>query len=839
MKFYDKAKNVDRLKDLSIIHQNDIKELSSLLEDNSVRNYFYRNLKDVKWFEPLKTMGEFSKIPLLQTTAEGNSWYPDWAVLEYLIAIAKEIPQEVIDVVKSVKTDNTRVIWKFALLGKELPPEYTAQLVPLVEKWLGVQFLYGTNFGIEIIQWIQYLVEGEQSQSALELFSVLSKPKKLEKAYLGQGQFIDKTRPEAVSVLDQYSFKELIEKALPYLTSIKPFEVSAILQDSLSEAIVIERMESSKRDLSSLWRPAIEDSNQNWRFDDFKDLLTEALRDTLQTCVLKDSVKTSELLNSFLVKEYSIFRRLALHTIRTNLNTFFGTGKDIVLKEDNLHDTEINHEYLLLLQVIFGKLLEPQKTQIIEYIFAKPYYDEGAQVDIQENQKKYWIVSKMSVIEKELDEKTKRIYEEYVKEIGIAEHPTYTFYHESFVGEESPKTKQELSEMSPEEVISFLRDFKPQGTFRGPTPSGLARTFQEDVISRPNEYIKFAGIFLESVKPNYVIIFLNALNELKNNDKKFDWGNLLALLSQLVQKPNKQLKVLPDEDDDYNYGSVRRQVIDFIGESIKGDKRKRIPYQFKKDVWRIIAVLCEDDEPTQEYEDKYGGSNMNPPTLALNTIRGKAMIALVDYALWVAELKVSEKAYSKDDNLLDPEVQELLNTKLDKTKEISPAVHSIYGTYLPNLCYLNLKWVRNNLSKIFPEDMKYWKAAWGSYVSFTRVYSDVYAMLRTEYQKAISLLPDVKIFDGSMGHSPEEALAEHLSIAYINNISNLNKEDLIYQFFEKANDHQRSSAVRFIGRVAWKEKLFETNPQIWSKAKALWKLRVELVKSEKPSIDVS
>ena len=268
-------------------------------------------------------------------------------------------------------------------------------------------------------------------------------------------------------------------------------------------------------------------------------------------------------------------------------------------------------------------------------------------------------------------------------------------------------------------------------------------------------------------------------------------------------------------------------------------QNKRIPYQFKKEVWQIIEILCEDPEPTKEYEAKYGGSNMNPPTLALNTIRGKTMIALVDYALWVAEEKVKNDDYKRGKNLFDPEVQDLFDKKLDKTKEISPAVHSVYGTFLANLCYLNLDWVKNNIGRIFPEDIVYWKAAWGSYILFTRVYSDIYSMLQLEYQKAVNLLPDNKVFDAVMGNSPEESLGEHLSIAYLNKLSTLNKDDLMYQFFEKTTDHQRSTTIRFIGHIARRENLFATNHDLWVRAKALWQLRIELVKNNSSKIEVA
>ena len=46
-------------------------------------------------------------------------------------------------------------------------------------------------------------------------------------------------------------------------------------------------------------------------------------------------------------------------------------------------------------------------------------------------------------------------------------------------------------------------------------------------------------------------------------------------------------------------------------------------------------MLTNDPEPTPEYEEKYGGSNMDPAHIAINTTRGEAMHAVVYYGCWV------------------------------------------------------------------------------------------------------------------------------------------------------------------------------------------------------------
>jgi hypothetical protein len=65
------------------------------------------------------------------------------------------------------------------------------------------------------------------------------------------------------------------------------------------------------------------------------------------------------------------------------------------------------------------------------------------------------------------------------------------------------------------------------------------------------------------------------------------------------------------------------------------DRPATIDFAMRELAWSILEPLTGDADPTSEHEAKYGGKNMDPATMAINTGRGKAFNALVAYALWV------------------------------------------------------------------------------------------------------------------------------------------------------------------------------------------------------------
>jgi hypothetical protein len=160
-----------------------------------------------------------------------------------------------------------------------------------------------------------------------------------------------------------------------------------------------------------------------------------------------------------------------------------------------------------------------------------------------------------------------------------------------------------------------------------------------------------------------------------------------------------------------------------------------IPISLRSLVWEVLYPLTQDPEPTPEYEETYDGSNMDPATLSINTIRGAAMHAVIVYALWI-------KRYLKTDKI--PEVIGVLDLHLDPNVDPSLAIRTVYGHYYPQLLvHLDRQWAETAIPRIFPEeagmqDLR--DSAWVTYITFNDPYHEVFSILKDEYIKAIKRL---------------------------------------------------------------------------------------------------
>ena len=153
-----------------------------------------------------------------------------------------------------------------------------------------------------------------------------------------------------------------------------------------------------------------------------------------------------------------------------------------------------------------------------------------------------------------------------------------------------------------------------------------------------------------------------------------------------------------------------------------------IPFAHRELVWGIIEPLTSDPDPTPEHEAKYGGKNMDPSTMAINTVRGKAFNAVIAYALWVRRHldRFAERAAVTFDAM--PEVRRALDEHLDVAREPSLTIRSVYGRYFPWLQHLDRDWAQTAVARIFPaepEGAALYAAAWETYLLFCQPYRDV------------------------------------------------------------------------------------------------------------------
>ena len=210
-----------------------------------------------------------------------------------------------------------------------------------------------------------------------------------------------------------------------------------------------------------------------------------------------------------------------------------------------------------------------------------------------------------------------------------------------------------------------------------------------------------------------------------------------------------------------------------------------------------------DPNPDPQGEDLYSRWSADPLTLAINSVRGEALEAIVAYALWCARnLHPEDPSLEKVPQFLEvaPEVLVVLEKHLDRSVDRSLAIRAVYGERLPALGLLAPQWLRDNMSLIFPpeeEQRELREAAWGAYVIFNPPYDSVFAVARDEYAAAVERLGQPSASRWMTG-DPEKRLAEHLVQLFAR--SRIDLEDpLLTGFFEEAAVSVRAAAIRDVG----------------------------------------
>jgi hypothetical protein len=803
-------------------------DIIHLLSKPARYEYFFRTLDKPGWFDFIDEIGAFKEIPPPETIKEeGVIQFPVWWPGYYLIKVAGHIPDKVSNILKGIKTENRMAIDLAMEAILNLPVEFEKNLLPNVDEWLNCKYQgLIDKYSIDLLD---KFIKASDYDAAFALFDILSKP-------------VKGIRRDAELRFDTYHYKEhVIKQMVPFLVDKDINKIIEIVEKRLKEAIKLEFGEN-EHDLSYIGRPTIEDSVQNYDFaiGDIKDIFTVILRDTLSTYFKKDKAGGEKVVIRYLGEKYSTFQRLAVHTIR--ICDLDNIAAEVLGKKDNLDGYEIHHEYFLLLKNKFGGLSPSMKKQLLDWI------NSGPNKERDEKSKRWWIADRLFMLKDYIlsDQQLKDylpLLKEYDPEFKKMEHPEYLTYKIGWVGPTSPIDEETIKEMSPDEFVNFIKkEFKPSGGHWQPTPEGLARLLNDIVKENPAPYAAIAERFAEEgIYPTYVSNLIRGLQEAWRGGKDFNWKPVISLcesVSKVFAEP-----VLEKGMNDWDYGKstwTRGAIADLFDDAVKNDKHI-IPDEYLPKIKEILIFIIENDpNPTPEDESKYGGDNMDYVTHAINCTRGKAMEALFQYALRYARIHVNKedekgKGPFPPGQRMEPDIKAFLEKRLKE--ETSPSVHSMFGRFFIHLYYLDQEWAKKMLAdgQIFPiaEDRQIvWDADWQGYMFYSRFYEQIYKLLMSHYERAITTSSHKQ----TEKREPENSrLAEHMMIAYIWQLEDLvSSGSLVRMFFEEAPAEIRQRAVFFIGatleKVLIEDKIEPKNA--WPRLKELWAKRATESKDE-------
>ncbi len=266
---------------------------------------------------------------------------------------------------------------------------------------------------------------------------------------------------------------------------------------------------------------------------------------------------------------------------------------------------------------------------------------------------------------------------------------------------------------------------------------------------------------------------------------------------------------------DPDWGWTRKEIASLLE---TGFEKNAFPFELREQIWKILEILTEDPDPTPEDERKKAGPpELEWPTLAINSIRGRAIHAVIRYALWVRNHLEERQKYHGFDSML--EVKAVLEKHLNLSYDPSLAIRSVYGQWFPWLVYLDCKWAKEKVSQIFPiENSNLRDAVWETYLTFNKAYKKVFDILREQYAYSVDQL-EYRSKDQPIKEY-EKNLAAHLMTFY--GLGLINLDDSIFDKFWENGGLLRKEALEFVGRAFYYTDKSKISERVINRFKQLW-----------------
>jgi hypothetical protein len=834
-KFYEVAGKLDILKKITDIKSDDLNELSTYLQEDKYAAYFFNDLDNPFWVIPLHKNGLILKIPPPLESPDNKGYFsmPIWFAGEYLKRMAGQFPEIVKNEALSLNTDNSRAIRTMLEALLKIPADVTAETVVVFNRWSESPYANFMVISHEMGLILEYLSKNNQVDAALIVLDVLLEPVKTK----------ERANEEIIiagSRHDFYWLNKACQENLPFLTEIDPIRVVEIAERQLIKAIGLEydpKFDEIKKRLNSYWRLSISPQSELNYDRDFKNLLVNTIISALNKAYEQKKEEFSKLITRYIESEYSIFTRIAVYMLRNLGKQYPELLKKAYLRFVKEPIPAGQYEFQKLIDIQFSNLPEFAQKDVLEKINEGPEpewidgllgnpdrIDGKTIVDKRQTMVEKWQLSELDRINIYLDGKEKELYNTLLKKYDKPlPRPEEGVVITSWEGPESPIELEELGKKTINDAVQFLLSYVPQSkdSFGEPSREGLGRILENDIQNRESDYANNALLFINnSLSFVYHTYLLRGLEAAVKNQKRFNLANVISVCEYITTQEKDEFDKQEHEE---GLPAAKLAVVNFFEELLK------ITETFIEDdllerTGQIILKLFTQVDPFLADE---ANSGFDPAMRSLNSIHGMAMHCIVRYGLY-CERKRKKENGGKGEPVMVPFVKETLTAKLDKAKNPSPTIHSVFGWYFPQFIYLDKAWALENRERIFlgdPEMVIYWQAAWSAYIQFSDVYTNVFPELTKQYKRALEELPSMKSRQGL--ERIDEKMATHILKAYLLDMIKMDSEDgLISSYYQVANDETRSHGNFWLSQALEAQKPSKQDA-VWKKIWSLWQWRIK------------
>jgi hypothetical protein len=741
------------------------------------------------WFALLRGRGYLSDPPPLEIGDDETIAYARWPAGRYLARMAAEptVQSGVIEVALALETDNPQAHESVVEVALALPVTEAARVAPKIANFLASRYQWALP--LKTRELIGRLAQAAEADAALLLLRPLIEAESGRGGWQSAGY-----APEIVSAV----FPRLGLDGLE------------LLADMLDEALD-ERRPGARtwRDhYSYSWRPTVEAGSEHGR----EEVLTSALRDAVVLLAGSDPAGVAVVVEALERRERAIFHRLALHVLRQVPDEQLTAAR--LGRRELFDDPYTQREYTLLLRARGASLSDEIQARILGWIDAGPQ-DMALEPEAVDRWRLFQLARFGDVLPQ--DQITR--YQELVERFGEPADDESEIG--AWVGPIAPLTTEELLALRDDDLVAFLRSWRPAMDWSAPSREGLRQILEEAASQASDRFATLAPAFagLDPIYPQGVI---SGLRRAADQEHGFEWRPVLELAHAVMDKP----RALPDRDEQQDnepargWVDVRREVAHLLE---SGLRRDLISAEWDGDIFELLAELAMDPEPSESYEQQWRAhGNSGPVTLDLNTVRGAGFHAIMRYAWWRKEQTLPGQTAR-----LSPQLRELLDRHLDPAREPTETIRSVYGHHFPALIACDEEWARSRVDAIFPRDPSLEQlrlVAWESYLLFNRPYANAYQLLSERYREAIAgLTADTAESADPAYDEVNESLVRHVFGLYAQGTVSLEPGSLVDLFFQHAPLAMRAGLIEHAGRAV--AATDEPSPEALERLQRLWDWR--------------
>lgn len=777
--------------------------------------YFFSRLENPQWVEPLKERGLFTSPPPPTQVEGGGVMFPHWPASQYLARMAKYAPTEVASIFANLETDNISVVGDMISASLAMPANEATRLVPPVSRaaqsgMLWIHFKDASDL-------CALLAYAGEASGAMTLAEALFRP----------GLEEGKRQP---SRHDDYWYRKCLQKVLPLLVELKPHEFLVKLCTWLDAAVCqLQRADAdSGSDYSYIWRPAIEDHEQNKDFE-LAATIVGLVRQAFEQALREGKVTLQEALSIIAEYSYLVFARIRIHLINEFAEQDNELTREVIMDRTLFDDFRFKHEYAMLVGNRLDILKDEQLNEWFGWVDAGPDmsgFDErvrqargrDATDEDRRDRIRYWQFEKLHCVRNHLEGDRQSFYKHMLVSHGEPELADLSFRMGSDRwGNESPMSVEELAKLTFEQAVERVASWKPdEHEFMGPTVEGLASTFDQYVATDTEAFSAKAAALIG--RPTiFVRRYLDRISDAIQSDGDVDVLSVVHLCGSVLKGSTEQPhscsgKIAEASDNDLQStydaisGCLRR-----ICESRVNGVPKYTLEPFRDAIWGILEKLSrgpaasyvlrdvsQDDPRTHDYLD-----------LGINSHRGRALEAALSYAGWVAKhLAVTAGAETAVPGGFDvmPEVREVLEWQMDTSNRSVEAL-AVIGSRIGLIYWIDKNWLGKNVGRLFflegieksPPVGDGW-SAWNAFLVWNNPRVEYYKLFKEQFAYGVQQSAQVATLENARAQ-PMFALGEHLMILYGRGEIGIDDEDgLLRRFLFDTNPDIRRHAIGFVGQ---------------------------------------